>query len=178
MHRYKPSFPDRKPRIPACTAGHKCAFDLKQRLACPFWAAGTFSVEDGQVRPRHTILAAQQCRASAGCSREQFACSHKRTCDTVAESSALQMVATNYRNLSSQTDTYTPRAAGMQHTLCGAAGTATASLQRQLLHSGSWTGAVACGSGSAGPQGSCAQVLLACCHCAYDASSCAVVAVA
>ena len=56
MHRYKPSFSDSKPHIPGCTAGHKCDFDLKQRLACPFWAAGTFVVEEGQVRLQNTML--------------------------------------------------------------------------------------------------------------------------
>jgi hypothetical protein len=69
------------------------------------------------------------------------------------------MTALNRSRLPCQREMYIPCAAGMQHTFWRAAGPAAAALQQQLLHSGSWTGAVACRSGSAGPQGKCCFIM-------------------
>ncbi len=52
MCRYYLSEPDREPQIPPCMSGHTCNFDLTERLACPFWAGGTYKSEEKDVRCR------------------------------------------------------------------------------------------------------------------------------
>ena len=46
---YRPTDPGKPAEVPLCMAGHKCNFDLNERLACPFWESGTFSIGDSKV---------------------------------------------------------------------------------------------------------------------------------
>ncbi len=47
--RYQLSQPSKKPTLPGCLEGHECKFNLRRRLKCPFWAAGTYKRRDSEV---------------------------------------------------------------------------------------------------------------------------------
>lgn len=47
--RYYLSEPEQTPHMPVCMGGHSCNFNMTQRLACPFWAAGTYRSEEREV---------------------------------------------------------------------------------------------------------------------------------
>ncbi len=47
---YHVSDPDRPPATPPCASKQTCGFNLTERLACPFWQAGTFDSVETEVR--------------------------------------------------------------------------------------------------------------------------------
>lgn len=50
--RYELSAPSDDPQLPDCMEGQACNFDVKDRLKCPFWAAGSFKRRDSEVGGR------------------------------------------------------------------------------------------------------------------------------